>query len=183
MLCRVIQLICRCRCDVPAAEHEYILRLYLNDEVAVEEILLQEKPLLKTVFPAKNRLYSDAAIKPTSSNKFVVSEVTGRPYIVCDGDNIPIDFCFWRVPVDNDLGNKMPERCAFWKELPDKLILKKLSNECGLIKAVHVYNDVFIESEYTITGNSMVIKVCLDAARFFAGYPACRAETCFAGIV
>ncbi len=151
-------------CDVPAAEHEYILRLYLNDEVAVEEILLQEKPLLKTVFPAKNRLYSEAAIKPTSSNKFVVSEVAGRPYIVCDGDNIPIDFCFWRVPVDNDLGNKMPERCAFWKNLPDKLILKKLCNEDGLIKMVHVYNDVLIESEFTITGNCMVIKVCLDAA-------------------
>ena len=34
---------------------------------------------------------------------------------------------FWRAPIDNDIGNKMPERLAFWKDFPEKLSLSEIS--------------------------------------------------------
>ncbi len=35
----------------------------------------------------------------------------------------PIRPNFWRVPTDNDEGNKMPKRCGYWKTAADKLSL------------------------------------------------------------
>ena len=49
---------------------------------------------------------------------------------------------FWRAPTDNDFGNRMPERCKFWKDASDGLKLKSFvtteSKEGFLITAVYV---------------------------------------------
>jgi beta-galactosidase len=34
---------------------------------------------------------------------------------------------FWRIPTDNDKGNKMPQRCAVWKNIKSKQTIKALN--------------------------------------------------------
>lgn len=33
---------------------------------------------------------------------------------------------FWRAPIENDFGNRMPERCALWKSFGEELVLQSL---------------------------------------------------------
>lgn len=59
---------------------------------------------------------------------------------------------FWRSPVDNDLGNGMPSRCAVWKGIDKKLKLKSfdVKQEGGLVKVKTVSALADSKSEITI---------------------------------
>ncbi len=54
---------------------------------------------------------------------------------------------FWRVPIDNDIGNKMPERLAIWKKASYERKLHKLHTE-------HRENRFTLCSEYQLPGGS-----------------------------
>lgn len=48
---------------------------------------------------------------------------------------------FWRAPTENDFGNKMPERCAMWKNFGKELVLQSLV-------PVQAENAVILLAEY-----------------------------------
>ncbi len=48
---------------------------------------------------------------------------------ILKGDELmvmPLQPDFWRAPTDNDFGNQMPRRCAVWKDIDQKISVKRL---------------------------------------------------------
>ncbi|MCD6551359.1 glycoside hydrolase family 2 TIM barrel-domain containing protein, partial [Thermotoga sp.] len=85
--------------------------------------------------------------------KFVFSKLSGfLEQIIHRDRNLlvsPVKPNFWRVPIDNDIGNRMPERLAVWKKASYNQQLHKMSwkKENG---------KVFVQSVYQVPGNSWV---------------------------
>ncbi|BDD12153.1 beta-galactosidase (plasmid) [Fulvitalea axinellae] len=70
---------------------------------------------------------------------------------------------FWRAPIDNDFGNKMPKRTAVWKEAgtnqPVKsVVVKKDGKEKVRVTIVHELPSVSatFTSEYTVHGDGVI---------------------------
>ncbi len=40
-----------------------------------------------------------------------------------------LGFNFWRAPIENDFGNKMPERCGVWRNAGNNAVLKTMNHE------------------------------------------------------
>ena len=74
---------------------------------------------------------------------------------------------FWRSPIDNDLGNGMPARCAVWKNIDQRLSLKSFTTkqEGGvvIVKTVSTLADSKseINIDYTISEDGSM-KVAFD---------------------
>ncbi|PLV59923.1 glycoside hydrolase family 2 TIM barrel-domain containing protein [Thermotoga sp. KOL6] len=89
----------------------------------------------------------------TTEAKFVFSKLSGLlEQIAYKGENLlesPVKPNFWRVPTDNDLGNKMPERLSIWKEASYK---QRLHNMFWRKEN----NRMFVQSVYQVPGNSWV---------------------------
>jgi len=71
---------------------------------------------------------------------------------------------FWRVPVDNDRGNRMPERCAVWKHAGWKREITEVSHEQIASQAIRIStrsllsaNRSLYESDFTVLGNGDII--------------------------
>ncbi|UDQ97601.1 glycoside hydrolase family 2 TIM barrel-domain containing protein [Lentisphaerota bacterium WC36G] len=65
---------------------------------------------------------------------FLVSIMDG------DGENIlktPMTPHFWRAPIDNDRGNGMPNRLAFWKKAQDNVTLKSIVKDGNKVIATY----------------------------------------------
>ena len=158
-------------CKVPAGNSEYILRILVNDGVACEELYLNNHDYsMLTVFPSKNPAYFPHNIVGGTS-AFSISNETGMPVISFDSYEIPINYCFWRAPVDNDRGHKMPERCAYWKELPDNLVCENISRTFNVISCKHRYQGVVILSEFILSSSGMIINAELLATRTLPPIP------------
>lgn len=68
------------------------------------------------------------------------SRETGAPVsFAADGRELllaPLQPCFWRPVTDNDLGSKMPERCAVWRDAGSRLELVGLDSRSSGGEAV-----------------------------------------------
>ena len=69
---------------------------------------------------------------------------------------------FWRAPIDNDIGNKMPERLGIWKNIDENIelescIAKKLKNAIEITSiSRHVISKTVIESKYLFYGSGVI---------------------------
>ncbi len=164
-------------------EKEYFINVYLYNSktmgifteghVFASEQLILQKPELKTTLAkssAKARL-----IQENGSNM-----VQGKDYkIVFDPKSgQPIDYtykgtsylvqspqpAFWRAPIDNDFGNKMPKRCSVWRDLSTTLLadtfaMKQVDENTVKALAHYFLKEVGanLSIEYTMTGEGDVI--------------------------
>lgn len=71
---------------------------------------------------------------------------------------------FWRIPVDNDFGNNMPERCAMWKEAGisatiDSITVERISDQKVSISAVSTLTagKSKLYRTYTIYGSGDIV--------------------------
>ena len=55
---------------------------------------------------------------------------------------MPLQPDFWRAPTDNDFGNRMPERCAVWKDLEKEFKVKRLNVQQAHSRKSHDYGRV-----------------------------------------
>lgn len=86
---------------------------------------------------------------------------------------------FWRVPTDNDNGNKFSERCGYWKELSSQLRLEtfetiKTDDSQRKVRTVHNSPDmrVRLETLYTFGENNVLfIQTRLDADKSLPEIP------------
>lgn len=67
-----------------------------------------------------------------------IDKVTGFINSYCkDGEELlvsPIQPCFWRAAIDNDLGNRMKERLGYWREVPRQLRINQVKIEGATMK-------------------------------------------------
>jgi beta-galactosidase len=56
----------------------------------------------------------------------------------------PLEWCFWRDPVDNDRGWKMHQECGLYNDLPSRLKLISLVENSGLITADFTHEETGI---------------------------------------
>jgi len=87
----------------------------------------------------------------------------GQEYLLA-----PLAPQFWRAPNDNDIGNVMQQRCAVWKDMPQRMKLVKFSSEKkGASEAtIHATltsseDSVSVELKYAIYGDGM-LEVSMD---------------------
>lgn len=75
----------------------------------------------------------------------------------------PIIPNFWRPPVDNDFGWKMPEKCAYWKNANKNLNLISLSESNHTVTGVFAPKDKSIEIRFTygLVGAKLMIETSL----------------------
>ncbi|MBN2028905.1 DUF4981 domain-containing protein [bacterium] len=52
--------------------------------------------------------------------------------------SMPIQPDFWRTPTDNDFGNRMPIRCAVWKDLQSTFVVKRLDVQQPILGKITV---------------------------------------------
>lgn len=85
--------------------------------------------------------------------------------IIFMGKNLllePIVPNFWRAPTDNDIGNKMPERLAIWKDAGKfrrlhRMICQKEGNKAIVSMIYHLPKDSWLYLTYTIFGNNDIL--------------------------
>jgi beta-galactosidase len=71
---------------------------------------------------------------------------------------------FWRAPTDNDMGNKMPEKCGVWKEAATKEVstgvtVEQISPQCVLVtvnRELHRVNSKY-KNTYLVYGNGQIV--------------------------
>jgi beta-galactosidase len=136
-----------------------------------------------TAMPGPNRLYLPAA---RAKDKLVVEGHGGRMTIragdktwrfCCESGNLdrfatggtvvfdrPLLYNFWRVPTDNDRGNKQDIRCAVWKDAARALVVDSVkiteqSNSQLVISASqrHPTLGISVTTDYTFTGAGQLI--------------------------
>lgn len=59
---------------------------------------------------------------------------------------------FWRSPVDNDLGNSMPGKCAIWQYAGDSASLVSFSQQ-------QFSDQVIVKSDYLLSGSASVVSL------------------------
>ncbi|HOJ87923.1 MAG TPA: glycoside hydrolase family 2 TIM barrel-domain containing protein [Pseudothermotoga sp.] len=69
---------------------------------------------------------------------------------------------FWRAPTDNDIGNKMPERLAVWKDASQlrrlhKINCQKEENKVTVSVVYHLPKDSWLYLTYTVFGNDDIL--------------------------
>jgi len=71
---------------------------------------------------------------------------------------------FWRAPIDNDIGNRMPERCGIWRKAGLDRIVEKVEVEQVAPQAVRIKvdchlaaNDSSYLTTYTVYGSGDII--------------------------
>jgi beta-galactosidase len=89
-------------------------------------------------------------------------EVNGEPLITA-----PLTPNFWRVPTDNDIGNKMPLRQGIWRNAGKertsiKVFVKQMQPQVIRVIALSflVVGNSPLENSYTIYGNGDIIAEC-----------------------
>jgi len=119
----------------PSPGAEYLLNVYVQTsrssellpkgyEVAKEQFVLPHREVVvKTELPKKQPLKltetenemhirgKDFAVKFDKSTGLLFSYLYRGTELLAEGPSPN----FWRAPTDNDFGNRMPERCAVWK--------------------------------------------------------------------
>lgn len=73
----------------------------------------------------------------------------------------PIQFNFWRVPTDNDLGCQFQTRCAFWRDAAARLRLLSLEPggdpDCPRVCTVHAIEGLEIASRWSFPGDNLLM--------------------------
>lgn len=69
---------------------------------------------------------------------------------------------FWRAPTDNDIGNKMPQRLAIWKDASrfrrlHRMIYQKRENKVIVSTVYHLPKDSWFYLTYTVFGNNDIL--------------------------
>lgn len=89
-------------------------------------------------------------------------EVNGEPLITA-----PLSPNFWRVPTDNDIGNKMPLRQGIWRNAGKertkaKVFVKQMQPQVVRVTALSflLAGNSSLENSYTIYGNGDIIIEC-----------------------
>lgn len=97
-----------------------------------------------------------------SSGLIEAWEINGEPLITA-----PLIPNFWRVPTDNDIGNKMPLRQGIWRNAGKertkaKVFVKQLQPQVILVTALSflLAGNSPLENNYTIYGNGDIIVAC-----------------------
>jgi beta-galactosidase len=168
---------------------EYFVNVYAklkNDEpllkkgysLAAEQLVVKEEKPAVAAMPASGKTFasidtSDNGFVWISSKDFafVFNNKTGflNAWIYKSKHLVkePMVPDFWRAPIDNDLGNGMPQRCAVWKNMEAKMKLKnfevKLESGVVIVKTVSELTDSKSEItvDYTIFETG-IIKVAFD---------------------
>ncbi|UCE43318.1 MAG: DUF4981 domain-containing protein [Candidatus Aminicenantes bacterium] len=122
-------------------------------EVAKEQFVLPHREeAVKTELPKKQPLKwaesenemriegKDFAVKFDKATGLVISYLYGGTELMVEGPSPN----FWRAPTDNDFGNRMPKRCAVWKEAS----LSRRLDRFGIIEQDET--QVQIEVEYSL---------------------------------
>ncbi|PLV56220.1 glycoside hydrolase family 2 TIM barrel-domain containing protein [Thermotoga sp. SG1] len=102
----------------------------------------------------------------TKNTEFVFSKLTGLlERVVYKGKEVllsPIVPNFWRVPTDNDIGNRMPERLSIWKRASNvrnlfKMFWKERKSSVSIQSVYQVPGNSWVYLTYTIFGNDDII--------------------------
>jgi len=137
--------------------------------VAWEQFLIKPPSFEKTVVRESVDLSEDGRhlFVRSKDTELVFSKFTGLlKRIVYRGRNIltgSIVPNFWRVPTDNDVGNKMPERLSIWKRASKERKLfkmffwKKEENSVSVQSVYQVPGNSWVYLTYTIFGNGDIL--------------------------
>ena len=143
------------------AKHELVkAQLDINTiemtNVVDEEGASIKRKKYKDSLVLKNENFS---VKFNKNNGELISyQVRGKEYIA----EAPY-VNFWRAPIDNDFGNKMPKRSAAWKEASSQRKLvsfeyDKVSKKKYIIKVINALENInsTTETVYTINGEGQI---------------------------
>jgi beta-galactosidase len=130
---------------------------------------------LKTALPAPNHYVKiHGPAKLDGSLSFDLDMKTGWLNSLCrNGQELLVRPCipnFWRVPIDNDLGNNHPERVRFWKDAGSALCLVDMKVEgsavakkiCTLHRSADGRLNITTAYSFHPSG-PLVIESCLEA--------------------
>lgn len=160
-----------------------------NEPLCVDQVVLspdgsRDQDWIDTVFPAPNPLWreetpSASPVRDESGSDIRIRsgstcvKVSGTTGLICaiERDGIPLVDQplvpeFWRVPTDNDFGNKHPTRCAVWKNLMASMRLEHLETEDTLVCAAfrHETESIALTLRYGVTADgSITLEAKLDA--------------------
>ncbi len=171
------------------ATDEYFVNVYAtlkNDEpllkkghsLASEQFVINEEKPALAAMPTPGNTFASI---DTSNNNFVWVSAKDFAFVFNNSTGFlnawmykgkhlvkePMVPDFWRSPIDNDLGNGMPKRCAVWKNIDTRMKLKnfevKQQGGVVLVKTVSTLADSKSEItvDYTIFENGS-IKVAMD---------------------
>ncbi len=150
-----------------ADDAEYFLNLYAysnpvsplipaNQWIACEQIALNNLPLQKIQrisqdlpismdFTFDNKEIDEVIYKGIDwSISFNYQSGFIKSWTIDDTEQLTTELVpdFWRAPTDNDLGNGMPQRCAVWKNIDQKLLLRSfdfdIKNKEGIVKVTYL---------------------------------------------
>jgi beta-galactosidase len=131
------------------SQHQFKLK-----DTKYEKINIEKKENLKLKETSNNYVVNSKNIS------YVFSKNSGLlEQILVDGENILLDSLkpnFWRVPTDNDNGNRMPERLKVWKDasylrrLHELKVLKKDEEIIKLKAKFELPGYSWLELEYVI---------------------------------
>ena len=173
---------------------------YSKDQLIINENKLYDKSNHYTCIPLKNPEYKfkkyelkEHEAKNGEGNNLVIKKDKEKTTITCNNKqwkfsmttgylchfsndkgtvfDSPMTYNFWRVPTDNDLGNKHDKRCAVWKNtarslLAEEINITEASNSKVIISTSHKHPEmeVRIKSIYTFTAaGEVLINTSLDA--------------------
>jgi hypothetical protein len=147
--------------------------LYPEGHVFASEQLVVQKPTFGT--PSLKSDKKARLIQENGENmvqgkdfKIVFDPKSGQPIdYTYKGINYLIQApepAFWRAPIDNDFGNKMPKRCSIWRELStthlaDSFYMTQLDENTVKAAASYTLKDVEarLSIDYTIMGEGDII--------------------------
>lgn len=131
--------------------------------VAAEQFTLQPYQFKQVVFANKRLTINDAPGKLRISGKtfnLIFDKQTGDlASYTFDNQQLldyPIEPCFWRAPIDNDYGNRLPYRCKIWKEMPKNRKLIDFKFNSDTIPAIVTSKWALPETNLTLTFNWIV---------------------------
>jgi beta-galactosidase len=98
---------------------------------------------------------------------YTISKLSGRLSSIIYQDNTllktPLNPNFWRAPVDNDLGNHMPQRCGIWKHEGSQAELQVIKTMTETSRKVRISTELVLPAsgstltiDYFIISNGMI---------------------------
>ena len=132
-----------------ADESEYFINYYVvtklekpliskGHEVAKEQIRISQSsfakpPLADKAGALKVEDKEDALVITSTKTRFVFNKSSGMIVSMKHGDmefiHAGLEPNFWRSPLDNDIGFKMPQKSGIWKDAGSKRILESFAHE------------------------------------------------------
>ncbi|NBC83133.1 MAG: DUF4981 domain-containing protein [Bacteroidetes bacterium] len=166
----------------PDRDKEYFLNIYVTNPtekpmlpvghvVASEQIQLYDLPAVADGLPDDKNIQvketEDKVVIITANNiEIGFDKKTGNlvSYVVNQNEwlKAPLTVNYWRAPTDNDIGSKMYEECAVWKNVEENKTVtafntKKTGPNTFRIEVDNRYHaNAWIKLIYTINGNGSI---------------------------